>query len=138
MMSAVWLPHIAHFAIPPAFGLVTHIETPIWWNNTWICRDAPIEGQEQAEKDHVVEEEDADSISMRKSWSPNYEDIRAVKAQYDAQDAGHKAHTINPLGGEGACSLHGGKMWSSWSCCLWTAKNLLRPPERPAAEGASR
>jgi len=116
-MSSVWLPHIAHFAVPPAFGLIAHIEAPIGRHNTWICSDALTEGKEQAEKDQVVDEEDADSISSPKFRCPNYEDIREVNDQYDAQDAGHKAHTINAFSGEGTRPLHGHeKVLSSWFC----------------------
>jgi len=43
VVATVRLPNIAHFAVPPSLRLVPHVETPIWWYNTWICHDAIVE-----------------------------------------------------------------------------------------------
>mmetsp|Transcript_94938 Transcript_94938/g.186270 ORF Transcript_94938/g.186270 Transcript_94938/m.186270 type:complete len:300 (+) Transcript_94938:65-964(+) len=58
MVGAVRLPHVAHLAVAPPFGFITHIEAPIRRHDAGIHHHALIEGKEEvAEEDMVHEEE---------------------------------------------------------------------------------
>jgi hypothetical protein len=43
VVSPVWLPYVAHLAIPPPLCLVAHIKPPIRRHHTWVCPDALVE-----------------------------------------------------------------------------------------------
>jgi len=106
MVRSIRLPHVAHFAITPPLGLITHVEAPIWRHNTWICHDALIEGRNQAQEQEVVEEHQQDSIKTPKLRAPNQADVCDVNAKDDTQDGSDKTHAIDSLGGERPSSLH--------------------------------
>jgi len=107
MVRSIRLPYVAHLAVPPALGLITHIEAPVRWHDTWICHDALIEGCHQIDEHEVVDEEEEDSVKAPKLWGPNQADECNVNAHDDTKDGSDKAHAIDALGGEGPSSLHG-------------------------------
>lgn len=83
MVSAIWLPNIAHLAISPPLCFITHVEAPIRWHNTWVCHDALIEGRKQVYEQDVVEEENDDGINTPQFGAPNQAEKRKVYAKYN-------------------------------------------------------
>jgi hypothetical protein len=57
VVSAVWLPHIAHLAVSPSLRLVTHVKTPIGRYDARIRHDALIEREHEIAEQDMIEEE---------------------------------------------------------------------------------
>jgi len=99
VMRSIWFPYIAHFTITPPLRLVTHVEAPVGWHNTWICHDALIEGCNQVQEDQVVDEQSDKRQKLPQHWTINAEDKGEVDAKYNAQHSRNKAHAIDALRG---------------------------------------
>jgi len=80
VVSPVWLPYVAHLAVPPPLRLVAHIEAPIGRNHTWICPDALVEDYHQIEKEDVVDREDQDGVRPPQLRCPDRQHKREVYA----------------------------------------------------------
>jgi len=113
MMCSIWLPYIAHFAIASSLRLVSHVKAPVGWHDTWVCHNALIESHHEIEEEDVIDEKEEHSIEPPQLWSPNQAHEAGVDAQDDTQHSSYEAHAIDPLGGEGTLSLHGGGLWDA-------------------------
>lgn len=107
VMRSIGFPYVAHLAVPPSLGLISHIEAPVWRNDTWICHDALVEGCDEVQEEHVVDEHEEDSVKAPQFWHPDEEHKRDVNAKDDTQYGSNKAHAIDALCGEGSSPLHG-------------------------------
>jgi hypothetical protein len=80
VVSAIWLPHVAHFAIPSSLCLVTHVETPIRRHDARISHDALVEGVEQVDKKEVVDDEYEEREGVSYHRQVDQKNVRAMDA----------------------------------------------------------
>jgi len=100
VVRPVRLPDVAHFAVSPPLGFISHVETPIRGNYARVRHDTLVESKQQVEEKDVVNYQDHYSSEARQVRAPNKEDKGEVDVEDQAQDYDNESHAIDSLCGE--------------------------------------